>query len=172
MKIEVRPEVPGDIGAIRSVITRAFRSQNEPMLVDRLREAGAAALSLVAVVDGKIAGHILFSPMTMDPDLFGVAIFGLAPLAVAPEYQKQGIGRKLVQRGLDIGIGWRWHAVFVLGASGYYRRFGFKKASQYALFTEYDVPEENFMVVFLRPNAIDSLHGVALYHPIFKETGV
>ena len=128
MKIEVRPEESGDSDAIRSLVTRAFRSQNEPLLVDRLRGAGAVALSLVAVVDGKIAGHILFSPMTMNPDLFGAAIYGLAPLAVAPEYQKQGIGRELI-RLTRIAIGEQTMLLLLSApnAMDYYPKLGFEK---------------------------------------------
>lgn len=172
MKITIRPEEPKDIDLIRSVVFRAFRSQNEPRLIDRLRKEVTATLSLVAEVDGRIAGHILFSPMSLDPDIYHYAIFGLAPLAVAPEFQKQGIGSKLVRQGLDLGLSLHWSAVFVLGSSGYYQRFGFETASKYALYCEYDVLEEDFMVISLRAHTLDLLHGTAFYHPIFKEIGI
>jgi len=172
VKLKIRPEEPRDVDFIRSVVLRAFRSQNEPLLVDRLREAGAAALSLVAEADGKVVGHVLFSPMRLDPAAEGLSLYGLAPLAVAPEYQKQGIGSRLVRRALDLGLGQRWAAAFVLGSPGYYSRFGFENAGAHALFCEYDVPEEDFMVLPLWRHTLDYLHGVACYHPIFKEVGV
>ena len=175
MKLKVRYEEAGDIPAVRNVVFRAFRSQDEPRLVDRLREEGAAALSLVAEVDGKIAGHVLFSPMTLDPEnpAYEGRVFGLAPLAVLPEYQKTGIGTSLVQRGLSLGITLRWKLVFVLGDPAYYSRFGFKQASSYNFFSEYDAPLDVFSVVSLDPTGLAvGPATLALYHPVFKEIGV
>jgi putative acetyltransferase len=161
MKIQIRPEEPADFPAIHTLVTRAFQSQTEPALVDRLREEDAAALSLV-----------FFSPMTIENNLFGKHLFGLAPLAVKPELQKQGIGSKLVRKGLETGISWRWDAVFVLGSPTYYQRFGFKEAALSALFTEYDVPSPDFMVMPLYPHGLDGCSGLAAYHPLFAEIGV
>jgi putative acetyltransferase len=175
MKINIRMEEPEDIQQIHAVEFRAFRSEGEPRLVDRLREEDIESLSLVAEADDKIVGHILFSPMTLDPEEMNYKhrVFGLAPLAVLPDYQKMGIGSKLVQRGLSTGISLGWKLVFVLGSPEYYSRFGFKQASKYNFYSEYEVPEENFMVVSLEPGGLFTGPAyLAQYHPVFKETGV
>jgi putative acetyltransferase len=171
MKINIRRETTEDIEAIHEVEFRAFRSEEEPLLVDRLREEDIDFLSLVAEVDGGIAGHILFSPMTLDPENLNYKnrVFGLAPLAVLPEYQKSGIGSRLVQHGLSTGISLGWKLVFVLGSPDYYSRFGFEQASKYNYFCEYEVPDENFMVVSLAPGGLSVGQAyLAQYHPIFK----
>lgn len=175
MKLKVRYEEAADIPVVHNVVFRAFQSQEEPHLVDRLREEGAAALSLVAEVDGKIVGHVLFSPMTLDPEnpAYQDRVFGLAPLAVLPEYQKTGIGTSLVQRGLSLGITRRWKLVFVLGDPAYYSRFGFEQASRFNFFSEYDAPLEAFSVVSLDPAGLAAGPAtLASYHPVFKEIGV
>lgn len=173
MKLTIRPENPEDKEAIHAVVQRAFQNLTEPLLVERLHQENAAALSLVAEIDKKIIGYILFSPMTLDPVAFEQHIFALAPLAVLPEYQKQGTGSKLVRRGLSMGISSGWKRVFVLGSPTYYSQFGFKKASDYNYFCEYESPDENFMVVSL--DSVEMPIGqayLAQYHPLFKELSV
>jgi len=167
--VTIRPEEDSDIQAIHSIVLAAFQSPLEPLLVDKLRNADAATLSLVAVEDDKVVGHILFSPISVENNLFEKRFLGLAPLAVKPEYQKQGIGSKLVRKGLSLCLAKGWHAVFVLGSPEYYPRFGFEETQKYNLFTEYEVPPEDFMVVTLRPGALDGCAGLVSYHPIFKE---
>ena len=173
MKLVIRPENPEDKETIHTVVQRAFQSLTEPLLIERLHQENAAALSLVAEADGRIVGHILFSPMTLDPVFYENRIFALAPLAVLPEYQKHGIGSKLARRGLSMGISSGWKRVFVLGSPAYYSRFGFKKASDYNYFCEYESPDENFMVISL--DSVEMVVGqayLAQYHPLFKELSV
>jgi putative acetyltransferase len=175
MKVNIRSEEPGDEDAIRNVIFRAFQSQSEPRLVDRLRDEDAAELSLVAEADGRIVGHILFSPMTLDPENPSCIdrVFGLAPLSVLPEFQNSGIGTKLVQRGLSLGISKRWRLVFVLGDPAYYSRFNFKQASKFNYYTEYDAPDKAFMVVSLDAYGLSvGPATIAKYHSIFSEVGI
>lgn len=168
----IRPESERDIQSIHSVVLAAFQSPLEPMLVDRLRNENAALLSLVAEADGKVVGHILFSPMTIENNLLNKRFLGLAPLSVKPEYQKQGIGSKLVRKGLEMSLATGWNAVFVLGSPDYYPRFGFTEAQKFNLFTEYDVPSENFMILALRPGGLDGCGGLTSYHKIFKELAI
>jgi len=175
MKTDIRKEEPGDEDAIRNVVFRAFQSQSEPRLVDRLRDEDAAELSLVAVVDNKIVGHILFSPMTLDPENPAIIdrVFGLAPLSVLPEFQNAGIGTKLVQRGLSLGISMRWRLAFVLGDPAFYSRFNFKQASKFNYYTEYDAPDEAFMVVSLDAYGLSvGPATIAKYHSVFSEVGI
>lgn len=116
----IRPEAPGDAAAVSALLTRAFGGPAEADLVDRLRADGDAAISLVADRGG-VCGHVLLSPMVAP-----FPALALAPLAVAPERQRQGIGAALVTAALAAAAEWR--AVFVLGDPAYYGRFGFDAA--------------------------------------------
>ena len=91
MLIDIREERTEDVAAIREVNKRAFGQDQEANIVDALRSNGASLLSLVARVDGRIVGHIMYSPATI-AEVVGA---GLAPMAVLPEFQRQGIGRLL-----------------------------------------------------------------------------
>lgn len=170
--VEIRLEENVDRPFIHSVVLTAFRNSAEPALVDALRAANAATLSLVAVEEGKIVGHVLFSPVSSEFDLFGKHFLGLAPLAVAPNYQKLGIGSKLVRRGLEMALADGWDAVFVLGSPAYYARFGFTRVDDWNLTCEYPVPPQEFLAVTLKTHGLDGCGGLVSYHPIFKEMGV
>lgn len=173
--ITVRDERPEDASAVRDLIREAFGQADEADLVARIRQATAATVGLVAEtreVDGsnrgRLVGHILFSPVTIDgaPQ---IAAVGLAPMAVQPERQRQGIGTALVATGLDrcraLGI----QGVVVLGHPGYYPRFGFEPARRFGLSSDYDVPADTFMALELTPGALDAAEGVIHYHAAFKE---
>ena len=94
---------------------------------------------------------------------------GLAPLAVAPERQSEGIGSALVRTGLQQCRQLDFGAVVVLGHPGYYPRFGFSPSTRFGLGCEYDVPEEAFMVVELKPGYLDSASGKVKYHDAFSD---
>src|SRR5262245_59048513 len=96
----IRPERPADTDAIRAVNLAAFGQPGEAGLVDALRRNGKASVSLVAVLDDVVVGHILFSPVTLDPASPGLRMLGLAPMAVLPAYQRRDIGSELVRAGL------------------------------------------------------------------------
>ncbi len=166
--ITIRAETAEDIPEVRRVNELAFGQPNEAALVDRLRAAAPTYISLVAVKDGQVVGHIFFSPVTMEAEDSAAAILGLAPMAVLPGYQKQGIGSQLVREGLRecgrIGCG----AVVVLGHPEYYPRFGFVPASQKGLRCEYEVPDDVFMVTELKPGAL-SRRGLLRYRPEFGD---
>ena len=95
----VRDEAPADVDAIRDVVTRAFEQPAEAALVDALRRAGKATISLVAEQEGRVVGHVLFSPVTLAEAPHAPFASGLAPLAVLPEMQRHGIGGALVRAG-------------------------------------------------------------------------
>ena len=162
----IRRERPEDIPGIRQVNGAAFDTSTERDLVDALREQAPTAISLIAIENDVVVGHILFSPMTLSshPD---VPVMGLAPMAVVPDRQRQGIGSALVRAGLDecrrSGIG----AVIVLGHAEYYPRFGFVPASVFGLVSEYDVPDEVFMAMELDTGALEGKSGTVKYHPAF-----
>jgi len=177
----IRHETPVDHSAVSRVHRRAFGRAEEADLVDRLRQEASPAVSLVATDDAvengtgdplPILGHIFFSPVTIEPrttepEARPVFAMGLAPMAVVPERQREGIGAALVEAGLracrEIGV----EAVVVLGHPGYYPRFGFHPAETFGLQSEYDVPSEAFLAMELVVGALDASAGQVRYHASF-----
>jgi putative acetyltransferase len=99
--IKIRLEQPEDVQGIRAVNLAAFPNEKESRLVDHLRANGNATVSLVAILDKQIVGHILFSPVTMTVPHERVKVVGLGPMAVLPAFQRQGLGSMLVRSGLQ-----------------------------------------------------------------------
>ncbi len=161
--MNIRYETAADIAQIHDVNQRAFGQPVEADLVDALREQARPFLSIVADGHGAIVGHICFTPVTIEQT--NGLVMGLAPMAVAPERQHQGIGSQLVRFGLDECRRLGAVAVVVLGHPEYYPRFGFRPASSIGLRSEYDVPDPVFMVLALTPGV--DLRGVARYHEAF-----
>jgi putative acetyltransferase len=117
---DIRDERPEDIAAIYAVVKAAFGQPAEADMVDRLRTDGDIAISLVAVEDGRIVGHVLFSKMSAP-----FRALALAPVSVAPDRQNAGIGSRLILAGLERATAGGWQGVFVLGEPEYYGRFDF-----------------------------------------------
>jgi putative acetyltransferase len=131
-----------------------------------LRQTCPERLSLVAVNDGAVVGHIFFTPAVIETKERSVAGMGLAPLAVLPEFQRQGIGSKLIQAGMEHMRQAHYPFVIVLGHPTYYPRFGFERASQHGIACEYpNVPDEAFMILILDEAALEGLTGIARYRP-------
>lgn len=164
---DIRPERPADGDAISAVVTTAFGRSDEAGLVAALRDAGALSLSLVAAYDDDIVGHIAFSPVTVSGNPGGIAVWGLAPLAVVPLHQKAGIGRMLVKAGLDQAEAMGAQAVVVLGDPAYYGRFGFVPAGLVGLEWEHPCPPGAFQVTALAERALTRLDGTVAYHAAF-----
>jgi putative acetyltransferase len=167
--IVVRAEMPGDIPAIHRVNESAFGRPNEAMLVDALRGAAGAYLSLVAEQDGNVVGHVLFTEVRVESGAGSWDALGLAPMAVLPEYQRQGIGSQLVRSGLDACVRQGHLVVVGLGHPNYYPRFGFVPAAATGLRCEYPVPDEVFMVAELVSGTLDCRTGLVKYRPEFAE---
>lgn len=175
----IRTERPGDAPAIRRVNEAAFGQPDEADIVDALRQACPDSLSLVAVADdGSVVGHILFTPAVVEGEGHGVTEaegrqvvgVGLAPMAVLPERQRQGIGSKLVTEGLEMLRGEGCPFVIVLGHPDFYPRFGFVRASGQGLACQWqDVPDEAFMVLVLDADVMRGVSGVARYREEFSE---
>ena len=161
----LRKEMSEDIKQIRNINSIAFDTKAEADLVDRLRDSGIPIISLVAEIDEKLVGHILFTPMTIDNS--DIKIAGLAPMAVLPEYQNKGIGSALVEKGLKYCTNEKYEAVAVLGHPNYYPKFGFVPSTRFDLISEYDVPKEVFMVKELVSNLLSKVSGVIKYHEEF-----
>jgi len=164
--MKIRAERPGDVAAIDAVNRSAFNQPNEAALVVLLREQASPLVSLVAETDGALVGHVLFSPVTLT-GYADAAIMGLAPMAVMPAMQRRGAGSMLARAGLDACIRLGADAVVVLGHADYYPRFGFAPASRFAIASEYDVADEVFMALELKPAALAGKSGTIRYHPAF-----
>lgn len=169
--VVIRKEEGNDQNAIYSLVKRAFETAehadgNEHDLVSALRTGAAyiPELSLVAEIDGRLAGHIMFTKA----EVGGCAVLALAPLSVAPEYQRRGVGTALIQEGhrvaRELGYGWS----IVLGSETYYPRTGYLPADTFGIQAPFDVPRENFMACKLLHSA-PSLHGTIRYA---KEFGI
>jgi putative acetyltransferase len=148
----------------------AFGKPQEADLVARLRGSCPGLVSLVAVSADQIVGHILFSPAVIEGEGRSLNGMGLAPVAVLPAFQRQGIGKALIGAGIDRMRASGEPFVIVLGHPGYYPTFGFVPASRFGIRCEYDgVPNEAFMILVLKDVALAGISGVARYRPEFAE---
>ena len=160
----IRREEAGDIPAIRAVVTSAFRDAPhsrgiEAAIVDGLREGGALTISLVAEDQGEVVGHVAFSPVKINAER--VDWYGLGPVAVRPDKQSRGIGRALIEAGLDCIKAIDGRGCVVLGDPAYYARFGFKRDPALRLA---NVPPEYFQQLSFGD---EKRRGVVEYHPAF-----
>ena len=160
----------GDAPVIASIVERAFADvphsdHREHVMVERLRRTDAfvPALSLLAEVEGQPAGHILLTRATIRNWRTASETLALAPLSVLPEHQRRGVGRGLVEaahaRAAALGFG----SIVLVGAPGYYRRFGYEPLSHYPIALPFPVPARNCMVLPLRPEAMTGVSGVVDY---------
>jgi putative acetyltransferase len=165
----IRKEIPGDIAAIYHVNEQAFGQKIEPDLIDKLRNRGVLTLSLVAVKDDKIIGHVAFSPVTIESGSSSFEAITLAPVAVLPAYQKQGVGGKLIKAGIEECRKLKCGIMVVLGHPDYYPRFGFTRADLRGIGCEYEAPPEAFMILELQKGALAGRTGIVKFQPEFKE---
>jgi putative acetyltransferase len=163
----IRLEKQKDNATVPIINQSAFNTPAEADLVDVLRKEARPLISLVAEEDGEVVGHILFSPVNLSGKP-GLKIMGLGPTAVLPRCQGRGIGSALVRAGLqrcrEIGFG----AVVVLGHPWFYPRFGFVPSVRYGINSDYEVPEDVFMLTELQPGYLEGAGGTIHYHPAFS----
>jgi putative acetyltransferase len=168
--IIIREERREDEGAIRALNEKAFGQPAEASIVDKLRENCLGLLSLVALEGDEVVGHILFSPARIEGSTKTIDGMGLAPMAVLPERQRQGIGTLLVNRGIEMLRSRGCTFIIVLGHPECYLRFGFERASVHGIRSQWDgVPDEAFMILVLQRAAMKGLSGVARYRDEFDE---
>jgi putative acetyltransferase len=166
--MEIRDERSQDRDAVYQLSVAAFGRECEANLVDRLRNV-ASTFSLVAVDVDRVVGHIMFSPVAIDGEGESQRlILGLAPVAVLPGEQGRGIGSLLIQQGLAACGRMEAKAIVVLGAPGYYRRFGFQSTKEQGLRCEYDGSDEAFMVLELVEGTLKNCSGIVRYRPEFS----
>jgi len=167
MHVEIHQSIQSDLKAISDLAMASFGISEGPEIVqligDLLMDVTAQpVLSLVATVNESIVGHVLFSKVRLKPPGQNVSAVLLAPLAIHPDFQSQGIGGQLVTEGLqqlsDSGV----YLVFVLGHPAYYPRFGFIAAGVRGFEAPYPIPQQNaeaWMVRELHPGVIGSTSG-------------
>lgn len=167
----IRKEEPKDYEIVYSLVKEAFDSAehsdgNEQDLVKALRkgEAYIPDLSLVAEIDGKIVGHIMFTRAKIG----GNMVLVLAPLSVLPEYQRKGIGISLMKEGHKIADELGYGYSIVLGSQRYYPKAGYLPASKFGIEPPFDVPDENFMAYRIKED-VSHIHGIVKYA---KEFGI
>jgi putative acetyltransferase len=170
MSINIRAETAADHDAIRHVNRLAFGQDDEVRLVGALRDGGYVRASLVAEQEGQVVGHILFSGLPIVTDARTVPALALAPMAVLPAFQNQGIGSALVRRGLEVCRGQGHRIVIVVGHARYYPRFGFSSKLASPLASPFG-GGDCFMAVELVPGALDGVTGRVQYPPPFESCG-
>jgi putative acetyltransferase len=163
--VEIREERPDDVAAVRDLNRRAFGQNQESNIVDALRRNGGALFSLVATLNDQVVGHIMYSLASVGGKIEGAA---LGPMAVLPEYQRQGIGSRLIETGnrklKEAGCPF----IVVVGHADYYPRFGFRLASDHGITCEWDLPDEVFMLLVLDEAKTKGVSGLAKYRYEFS----
>ncbi|MBJ8051020.1 N-acetyltransferase [Bacillus cereus] len=172
--IKIRQEQQNDYSKTEEVVKEAFLNEEfsdktEHELVSRIRKCDAfiPELSLVAV-DEEIVGHIMLSKITIEQDGTTVDSLALAPVSIAPDHQKKGIGGKLIVAALEKAKELGYGSVVVLGHPEYYPKFGFERASKWNVRAPFDLPDEVFMAMELRLNALQDVEGVVQYSEAFS----
>lgn len=167
---QIREACDDDIDGIRDVNDAAFGGTDESQLIDRLVADGEVLLSLVAVEDGEIIGHILFSRLeitSLDNDTH-LRAASLAPMSVAPTHQRLGIGSELVRQGIEKCKELDLDALVVLGHADYYPRFGFSAYDAKCLKSPFSGP--NLMVLPLIQGVFNDFTGIVIYPDAFGIT--
>lgn len=168
MDIVIRNETEWDIKAISEITKAAFESlaishHTEQFIVDALRDVNVLSLSLVAVAGNRVVGHIAFSPVAISNGSPGW--YGLGPISVLPELQKQGIGKSLMHKGLarlkSIGA----KGCILVGDPGFYERFGFRSPTDLVI---EGVPQQ---FVLALPFEESRASGNVVFHEAFAATG-
>lgn len=161
----IRPAEAGDATAIAEIVTAAFGQPAEARLIEALHRDGDVVLSLVATLGEKVVGHILFSPLRT-PHV-AIRAVALAPMAVAPGHQNQGIGSAMIEAGLEILRSQGWQLVVVLGHTQYYPRFGFDPVKAEDLISPYAGP--HLMALELEPDVLEAFEDLEItYAPAFS----
>ncbi len=169
--MHIRPETAGDQEAIREVNTQAFGRPTEADIVEKVRQSSGFVpeLSFVAERNGQVVGHALFSKVAIQGEAESWEVLALGPIAVRPEFQRQGIGGQMIRAGIQRAAASGYRAIVLIGHPTYYPRFGFVPGSRFGLKCSFAVPDEVFMAYPLAPDGLDEVQGTVLYPPAFEE---
>ncbi len=165
----IRPEQSGDFDTVRALLLASFGREAEARLVDRLRASGKITTALVAEGKERILGYVVFSRIVADAEGGAVKALALAPLAVAPAFQRLGIGSALVSAGLERCRQEQHTCVLVIGDPIYYARFGFVPATRFGLKCPFPAHEKSFMAIELEPGAFAGASGTVRYGNEFDD---
>jgi putative acetyltransferase len=164
----IRQELSDDFEDIRNVIEEAFNQPDQADLAEELRNAGDAVIALVAEENREIVGFIMFSRASVEGS--DAKFVAMAPVAVEPEFQNNGIGSDLIREGLDECLSLGYDAVIVIGSGDFCPRFGFKPASEYEISCPWDdFSKDQFMILELHADALEGVAGTARYAKAFNE---
>lgn len=176
MKINIRREKLEDYDLINNVVFEAFKTAehsdgNEHELVSRLRNSDCyiPELSLVATINDEIVGHIMMTKLFIDDGVNEHESLALAPVSIKPDFQRKGVGSKLINESLKIAKQMGYKSVIVLGSEKYYPKFGFVEALQYGIKVPFEVPSPNFMAIELKKDALKEVSGTVIYTKEFFE---
>jgi predicted N-acetyltransferase YhbS len=174
MNIKIRQEVPADFQAVFDMVEAAFRTMpfadgDEHFLLVKLRKNKAfiPELSIVAEINTRLVGHILFTPYLITD---GDAVFhslAMGPVSVLPEYQRHGIGSRLIQEGHNVARSLGFTSCFLVGHPDYYPRFGYVPAAKWGFLPPHGAPSEAFMAIELVPGALNGVTGKGKFLPEF-----
>lgn len=167
--LTIRPEIPKDQASIHYVNQEAFGRNQEADLVDKLRKRGVLTISLVAVQDTAVVGHIAFSPVEIASEKSSFGALTLAPIVVLPAHQNKGIGSQLVTAGLEECRRLGHEIVVLAGHPNYYPRFGFVRAKPKGIECEFEVPDEAWMIKELKNGALAGRQGKVRFQPEFRD---
>jgi putative acetyltransferase len=170
-KLTIRTETLEDYAAITKINDLAFGRLEEGKLVEVLRqlEGFDPKLSLVAERDDEIIGHILLNPVTIQGDTGVYPCLSLGPIAVLPEYQKQGVGGRLIEAGHRAALELGYDSVVLLGHPSYYPRFGYRMAKIWGLTNPWGINDEPFMAIELVEGSLEGKAGMVIYPDAFNE---
>ena len=178
----IRPELSADMSQVHAVVEAAFSASafghhGEADLIERLRAGCSEILSLAAECEGRLVGHVLFSPVSLhlagDCDSSPICTgMGLGPLAVLPARQRRGIGSRLVEEGLDLLRQRGCPFACVLGDPAFYGRFGFQPAAPLGILCEFGGAENGaFQIIYMTDEAPGLSSRLAKYRPEFSDLG-
>ena len=168
--VRTRGERPGDGPKIMDVVLRAYASvpysdRREHLMIERLRATDAyiQTLSVLAEIGDEVVGHVLLTKAYIQSGHSAVATLALAPLSVTPDFQRRGVGKRLIgaahQRAAELDFG----SILVVGIPSYYPQFGYELLSHYPITLPFDAPDENCMILPLAHRALDGVAGVVHY---------
>jgi len=176
MDITLRQETTADYPQVFDLVKQAFANleiseKKEQFLVERLRASAAfiPELSIVAIIENKVVGHILLTKLKIVNKEKEFESLSLAPVAVLPEFQNKGIGGKLILHAHEIAKNLGFKSVILVGHENYYPRFGYKTLSKYGIKLPFEAPEKNCMAIELVEYGLKGISGVVVFPKEFFE---